>query len=344
MKSVEVHLLARKDEQKWDEFVNKSENATFFHQSAWKHVVEKTYHHKSVYLFTEDENGQITGILPLFFIDNLLFGKKLISLPFAPYGGICANHGSAAISLLTEAIRHLESLSANFCELRCFYEHPCPNFRCTEEYSTFIMDLRPDKQILWNKIGKKNRNMVRKSVKLGLTYKLGEGSTALAEFYRVYTDSISALGTPAHSFDFFQEVHDQFPASISIAIVSFREDPIATLFLMHFRDQVISGWGGSLPFSLSYAPNNFLYWQSLLTEQQKGCSFFDFGRSLEGTGNYHFKRHWGATERHLRYCYYPCDLNIRPPQESYGLGAKVWKFIPASINRLVGPMIRKYVV
>jgi FemAB-related protein (PEP-CTERM system-associated) len=344
MSREEVHLLTPKDEQKWDDFVHTCKDATFFHQTGWKHVVEKTYHHQSFYLYTEDECGQITGILPLFFINHPIFGKKLISLPFAPYGGICAIPGSAASSLLGEAIRRSESLSVKFCELRCLHTHPCPNFRCREGYSTFIMDLCPDEQTIWHTIGKKNRNMVRKGVKSGLTYQSGEDSTALAEFYQVYTDSISALGTPAHSRDFFQGVYDRFPADISIATVSLREEPIAALFLIHFRDQVISGWGGSLPGSLDYAPNNFLYWHALLAAQQKGCSFFDFGRSLKGTGNYHFKRHWGATERHLSYWYYPGDLNIRPPQERYGPGAKVWKLIPASINRIIGPMIRRYVV
>ena len=190
MNREEVHLLTPKDEQRWDDFVQNCEDATFFHQTGWKHVVEKTYHHQSLYLFTEDETGQITGILPLFFINNLILGKKLISLPFAPYGGICANRESAASSLLAEAIRHLESLSANFCELRCFHAHHCQNFRCREGYSTFIMDLRPDEQMLWHTIGKKNRNMVRKGDKSGLTFQLGGDGTALAEFYRVYTDSI----------------------------------------------------------------------------------------------------------------------------------------------------------
>jgi FemAB-related protein (PEP-CTERM system-associated) len=339
----EVHLLNPKDEQRWDDFVHKCEGATFFHQTGWKHAVEKAYRHQPLYLFCEDENGRITGILPLFVIKKPFFGKKLVSVPFAPYGGICATPGSSASLLLAEAIRYSESLNANFCELRSFQEHAYPNFICGNEYSTFILDLRHDDKTMWHTIGKKNRNMVRKGVKSGLCYELGEEPAALAEFYRVYTDSISSLGTPAHSREFFQEVFNRFPADISIATVTLKDETIATLFLMHFKDQVILGWGGSLQASLNHAPNNFLYWNTILAAQQKGCFFFDFGRSLKGSGNFHFKRHWGATERHLCYWYFPMEVTIRPPQERYSLGAKVWRHIPAPLNRLVGPMIRRYV-
>ncbi|MEA2075232.1 MAG: hypothetical protein U9O85_05815 [Euryarchaeota archaeon] len=35
------------------------------------------------------ENGEIKGVLPLFLMKSMLFGKKLVSVPFAPYGGVC---------------------------------------------------------------------------------------------------------------------------------------------------------------------------------------------------------------------------------------------------------------
>lgn len=344
MNNTEVHVLTQKDEQKWDNFIRRFDGATFFHQTGWKHVVEQTYRHKAYYFFTEDETGEITGILPLFFIKSPIFGKKLVSLPFAPYGGICAANVSAASSLLSEAITHAESLSKSLIELRCFNEHPYPGFTCKAGYSTFIMDIKKDEKMLWSSIGKKNRNMVRKGVKSGLSFVWREDSSAISEFYRVYTESISALGTPSHSLEFFKAVYDQFPGEIAIAVVNFGKVPIASLMLLCFQEQVISGWGGSLPGTHEYAPNNFLYWHSLLAAQKRGYRFFDFGRSLEGTGNYHFKRHWGAIEQPLKYWYYPSDLHIKLPQGQYELAARVWKNVPVFINRHIGPMIRRFVV
>ena len=57
--------------------------------------MEKTYNHKPLYLIAK-ENGVIKGVLPLFLMRSVIFGKKLVSVPFAPYGGVCA--GNEAIT------------------------------------------------------------------------------------------------------------------------------------------------------------------------------------------------------------------------------------------------------
>jgi len=58
-------------------------------------VVAGTYKHRPVYLVAK-EGGEIKGVLPLFLTKSMIFGKKLVSVPFAPYGGVCA--GNEAIT------------------------------------------------------------------------------------------------------------------------------------------------------------------------------------------------------------------------------------------------------
>ena len=67
-------------------------------------MVKKTYKHKPIYLVAK-ENGEIKGVLPLFLMRSVIFGKKLVSVPFAPYGGACADDGIAEKMLIEEAIR-----------------------------------------------------------------------------------------------------------------------------------------------------------------------------------------------------------------------------------------------
>jgi hypothetical protein len=54
-------------------------------------VVEKIYKHKPIYLIAKEED-EIKGFLPLFSMRSMIFGKKLVSVPFAPYGGVCADN------------------------------------------------------------------------------------------------------------------------------------------------------------------------------------------------------------------------------------------------------------
>jgi len=60
----------------------------------WRNVVEKTYKHKPIYLIAKEEE---------FLMKSMIFGKKLVSVPFAPYGGVCANDKTIEKALVKEA-------------------------------------------------------------------------------------------------------------------------------------------------------------------------------------------------------------------------------------------------
>jgi len=73
-----------------------------FKSFMWLNVVEKTYKHKPIYLIAK-EDSEIRGVLPLFLMRSLVFGKKLVSVPFAPYGYVCADNGTVEKALVGEA-------------------------------------------------------------------------------------------------------------------------------------------------------------------------------------------------------------------------------------------------
>jgi hypothetical protein len=100
---LEIYKLQKEEEKAWDSYVHKSNNSTFYHQIGGKNVVEKTYKHKL--FFGAKEEGEIKGILPMFLRRSVIFGKKLVSVPFAPYGGVCADSKLIEKALIEEAKR-----------------------------------------------------------------------------------------------------------------------------------------------------------------------------------------------------------------------------------------------
>jgi len=116
---LEVYELKKEEEKAWDSYIYKSSNSTFYHQLGWRNVVKKTYKHKPIYLVAK-ENGEIKGVLPLFLMRSVIFGKKLVSVPFAPYGGACADDGIAEKMLIEEAIRITRGLSADYLGFNLF--------------------------------------------------------------------------------------------------------------------------------------------------------------------------------------------------------------------------------
>ena len=116
---LEVYELKKEEEKLWDSYIYKSSSSTFYHQLGWRNVVKKTYKHKPIYLVAK-ENGEINGVLPLFLMKSVIFGKKLVSVPFAPYGGVCADNDIAEKMLIEEAIRVAEEFDADYLGFNLF--------------------------------------------------------------------------------------------------------------------------------------------------------------------------------------------------------------------------------
>ena len=100
---MEIFELHIKDEKAWDSYVLNSNTTTFYHQLRsvliklfQSLMVEKTYKHKPIYLIAKEEE---------FLMKSMLFGKKLVSVPFASYGGVCADNKTIEKALVEEAKR-----------------------------------------------------------------------------------------------------------------------------------------------------------------------------------------------------------------------------------------------
>lgn len=341
---MEIKELGRKDEKAWDEFVNKSNDSTFFHQIGWKRVVEKTYGHKSIYLFAE-EDGEVEGILPLFLIKSLIFGKKLVSLPFTMYGGVCSENDIVINALVEEAKKITIDFGADYLELRHFNEKSV-NLPTTYKYFTSILNLHQNLELLCQNFRKSTRRYVRKSSKMN--FKITIVSKDVKKFYEVYSRGMRDLGTPAEGYTFFKNLLHEFGDYVNMPIVEYEGEIIDTVLLLYFRDTVIYERGASLEEYKHLNPNYLLFWELINDSCEKGLHFFDFGRSLWNSGTFFFKSGWGANPKQLYYQYYlgnkvrdiPDISQASPKRKMF---AKVWRRVPVPIADKLGPMLRRNV-
>ena len=92
--SIQIKTITSSEIAAWDDYVYNHPQATLYHVSGWKNIIEKTYGHKTYYLMAvkdnspnATDNGQRTtytahsavGILPLVHLKHFLFGNSLIS-------------------------------------------------------------------------------------------------------------------------------------------------------------------------------------------------------------------------------------------------------------------------
>lgn len=330
------------DYARWNEYVRCASASNCYHLIGWKNVIERSFRHKTYYILHEEED-RITGILPLVHLNSLLFGSFLVSMPFVNCGGICANDFGVHRQLLEEAIRIARTENATHIEVRDSRLLDYGWHVKTAKVS-MRLELRPNADELWHALPSKLRSQVRRSSKAGMFCRMGR-SDELDSFYKVFSLRMCELGTPVYSKQFFQNILDEFPKTTWICSIYSGTEPVASGFLVGFRDTMEIPWASSISSFKQLSPNMLLYWSALEFACKVGYTVFDLGRSSPGEGTYKFKEQWGAKPHQLFWYYWMQndgvmpELNPRNPK--YRIAIELWKRLPFSITRLIGPSIVK---
>ena len=99
-----VRPVTADESVRWDAFVSRCPEATFFHRIGWKSLLQDCFGHRTHYLLAERASN-IVGVLPLAEVKSLFFGHSLVSLPFCAYGGVAATEPDAITALHRTATR-----------------------------------------------------------------------------------------------------------------------------------------------------------------------------------------------------------------------------------------------
>jgi len=337
-----VRQLQQNDTEKaqaWDCFVASTPEATFFHLSGWQELISRVFHHRCYFLYVEADD-QIVGILPLAYVNSLLFGNALIALPFAVYGGIAANNPIAVQALEDEAIKLGKQLGVQHIEFR--NTQPRHSDWPTQDlYVTFIRKIPTvlDEKMLC--IPQKRRNMVRKAIKLGLH---ATHNDSVDEFFPVYAENVRDHGTPALPKRYFSELKRVFQDNCEILTIRDKEGaPVSAILSFYFRDRVMAYYAGEKASARNMAANDLKYWELMKRAAARGCEIFDLGRSKKGTGSFEFKRLWEFEAQQLNYEYVLLNRNgipqNNPMNPKYRLFIAMWQCLPIPVANFIGPYL-----
>jgi FemAB-related protein (PEP-CTERM system-associated) len=337
---INVRFLTSNDEKQWDEYVSRCEQGTIFHQLFWKRIIEETFGFASCYLLAE-AHGKICGVLPLFHVHSIFAGNALISTPFAVYGGILAEKPDAVPELVRAAKEITQGRKASYLELRQFVKCDHPALLMNDAlYFTFRKNLQPCAEANFQRLPKEARRMVRKAEKLGLTARF---ENDLDGFYEIYAASVRNLGTPVFPKKLFANCLASQEIKSDILLIDYEGAPVAGVLSFYSKDTVYPYYGGSLPSKKGLAPNNFMYWILMKSAAERGYCIFDFGRSKRDTGAFAFKRHLGFEPMALPYQYYLMNgsslPNNNPTNPKYQYAIRLWRRLPLSLTKWIGPRI-----
>jgi len=325
--------------RRWDEFVLSCPQATFFHRSGWQSVIREVFRHRTYFLYAL-EGEQVQGVLPLAHIKSRLFGNSLVGLPFAVYGGVAASSDEAVAVLEAEAQVIARQLAVDHLELRNI-ERRHHDWPLQDLYVTFRKEILADEDANMLAIPRKQRAMVRKGIKNGLTSHLDD---TVDRFFSLYADNVHRHGTPALPKRYFEVLRDVFGSDCEILTVTGPDGRLlSSVFTFYFRDEVLPYYAGDDESARDLAANDFKYWELLRRSCARGLKIFDYGRSKHGTGSFAFKKNWGFHPQplHYEYCLYKRDSvpQNNPSNAKYKLLIHTWRRMPIGLANWLGPFI-----
>jgi FemAB-related protein (PEP-CTERM system-associated) len=325
--------------QRWDSFVANCPDATFFHRAGWQGVIRTVFAHPTYYLYAE-RDGCIEGVLPLAHVKSFLFGNALISLPFAVYGGIAAHTREAATLLDSEAQSLARELGVNHLELRNV-EQRNPGWPTQNLYVTFRKEILSDVEANMLAIPRKQRAMVRKGAKNGLTSIIDDD---VKRFFDLFADNVHRHGTPALPKRYFEALQKEFGSDCEVlTVVDASGRPVSSVLSFYFRDEVLPYYAGDAEAARELAANDFKYWELMRRACLRGCKMFDYGRSKQGTGSYSFKKNWGFEPKPLHYeyeLYRGTEIpQNNPMNPKYRAFIALWRRLPIALANQLGPFI-----
>ena len=320
------------------------DEARLFHHPGWSRAVERGCGARAFYLVAENDEGAISGILPLSEVRSRLFGNSMVSAGFGVGGGIVADDPATADRLAEAAWGLAVGQGCGGVEMRGGL---LPKGWHLQEgaYAEFAMDLESDNEAILKSITRRQRAEVRRSFGYELEFRSGISADDLDTHYRVYSTSMRNHGTPMFPRALFAAMVKEFGEGAEILTAWKDGRPISSLFSFDFKGISYPYWGGGIFEARHWRANEAVYYRAMCRAAARGCRRIDFGRSKVGTGPYAFKKNWGMVPEPLVYAIRTADgakpREINPLNPKYRLKIAMWRKLPLAVANRIGPPIAR---
>ncbi|MDI3340754.1 MAG: GNAT family N-acetyltransferase [Sphaerobacter sp.] len=360
--SLRVDVIDPGADRRWATFVSSHPAALTFHQPAWLQTLADAFGYAPAHLACEDADGNLQGVLPLFYRRGLLKGRWLWSLPHTPVAGPLANSAEAAAALVRGAIELAAEPPAHKLRLHTMDPALDPDREVltrTDWYPTFVIEL-PDRSEPC-RLGKQGRKHdlergIRKAVEYGLSVRDAERHEDLRAWYHFYLWTMREKSSPAYPFRLFDVAwHYLRPEGLLKLLLVERHtargpELLGGAICLATAQTVLAEYLGRGPDARRVHFQDLLQWHAVNWAREAGFRYVDLGNgSPRQAGLARYKRKWGATERPI-YRYYsqnasPSALSILSVQSDSRLvnvGRATWQRVPLAITAYVGNGIFRY--
>lgn len=308
---------------------------------AWLGILNEAFSHET-YALIAKVGPYICGYLPLAFVESMLFGRHLVSLPYLNSNGVLAVSIPVQRLLIDRAVQLGEELDVRQLQFRHEQpiEHPLLNASITHKVH-MRKPLSETVSAVWKGYDPKVRNQVRKGEKNSFTVTWGQHDW-LDAFYKVLSENMRDLGTPIYTKKLFASILETFRDRAEICMVWDGANPIAGALLLHGYGVTEVPTASSLRSYNKSCANMLMYRHLVDRAIERDQSVFDFGRSTIDGPTYKFKKQWGATPQpaHWQLQIREGDVSeTRSENPKYERMIRAWQKLPVWLTQWIGPPI-----
>ena len=344
--TVDVIEARGTDLAQWDAYASSAPHATVYHRSQWARIFGEALGYRAWLLMAKNSSGATCGILPLYLVRGLT-GRRLVAVPFRDRGGPVFDSADALAALLRHAgevarreraavlLKSIEALPQEVVGPALVRRDHWVNSRMA------IADHTRDS--LWERIGNKNRNMVRQAQKQGLIAVRATNEPRAAErWHALHVQTQHRLGVPPFPLRFFSLMLEMLapPGSIELIEVRHNERPCAATLLFVHGDTCIYGYSASSVEGQRLRANDLMLFEAMSMAAERKLAWFDFGSDSPSQESLlFFKSKWGAVQQVIP-MYTSPDVAITDSSDAkYELARTMFRTMPQPLSSWIGARV-----
>jgi len=305
-------------------------------------VLVDTYGHRPCYVQIS-LNGGLLALVPMMEVQSVLTRSRGICLPFSDY---CAplTFSSFGHELVTQKLQQIAHERCwSYFELRSHSIVPV-NTPASESYYGHFLDLRIGPEALISNFASSVKRAVRKAQRSGLNVSIQSSPDAMAQFYELHVRTRRRHGVPPQPRSFFINIQRHLISAGYgfIVLVECQKAPIAAAMFFKMGRCAVYKFGASDERLQELRPNNLAMFEGIKYLAKGGAETLHFGRTdKENEGLQRFKLSWGATEEEIAYARFEMASGSwkHSRDRRSKLHKRIFRALPASLNRLAGAMI-----
>lgn len=335
---------------RWRQFALHHADAVVFHQTEWIACLVDGFGCEPRFHTLLDDSARIVAAWPLMRVRGFLGSNRLVCLPFCHRAGPLLTTADQAQQLIAAVRTDAEAIGADWVETRGWPDHISipEGFQPSHGYIDHVIDVSGGPESIWHSFGRGVRRSVKRAVRDGVQFRIGQGSADFDIFFALYRDQRRAQRLLPQPRRFLFAVWKELVAAGNgfLVIAEHSGQPVCALLAVGHGNTVIGTHSGSTRAARNLMAMPLAMWKSAELASTMGYSHYDLGRSEAGdSGLEQFKDALGAAKEPLTYYYSPEPKGVnsgkRGRLSSVGLRL-VTKVAPNAMFEQTGSMLYRY--